>query len=656
MPSQQMPSPLKANVSLGSLSFRSLVRAPALRGLAGLGSNVSFKRRRTVVVGLDIQPGYVAAARAHVNGSLVVDQAATVALDADTVREGEVLNQEALSAALRELFARSGLDRHVRLGIANQRTVMRMLEVPPFSDKRDLDAAVRHQAEDEVPMPLATAVVDYRALGVVDTPQGARQRVLLVAAQRETVEKLLHAVKGAGLHPEGIDLSAFALIRSLYRSARDRPVAPDGEQPSAAVAQGVLHLNVGGLTNMVIAEGTNCRFARVLSRGLEAIAAEVAERRGVPIAQARELLRGAGMGAHVTAVPPGAGGLSGLGVMGSHADGVQDAEALAIQLDQERADAQAAEAAAAMADPAQAETGETVAPFDPAATAEVVRVEPLGAEEPRADASVPTATAPYADGELTGEVPGQVPAEALGLPAEQPPAAEGMAASEAPPASEVPAEGEAPPEGEVQVGFSGPGASTPVGPPSLTLIDGAGDAGDAGQPYDARVSPEVGDGSEGWQGTASEAHEGVHIDPAQADPGAQADPEAEADPRVQAGPAAGQAAVVAEPDPAALAASRAAAEELAEVRLVLESGVRAIAGEVRNSLDFFQAQEQGGGLGLVVVSGPALDIPGFAEVLEQNLGLPVASETVPAGAGALDGFSPQYFAIAAGLAVEEVQQ
>jgi type IV pilus assembly protein PilM len=620
MPSQQMPSPLKANVSLGSLSFKSLLRAPALSGgLGALGSNVSFRRRRTVVVGVDIQPGYVAAARAHLNGGLVIDRAATVALDADTVREGEVLNQDALAGALRELFSSSGLDRHVRLGIANQRTVMRMLEVPPLSDSRELAAAVRFQAEDQVPMPLASAVVDFRALGVVDTPQGARQRVLLVAAQKETVERMLGAVRAAGLQPEGIDLSAFALIRSLYRPERDRlPVAGAGTEGAEAASR-VLHLNVGGLTNMVIAEGTNCRFTRVLSRGLEAVAAEVAERRGVPIAHARELLRGVGLGSHTGAVPSGHGGLSGLSAMGSHG-GAQDAEALAIQLDRERSASEGDEAARAVeAVPAREPVTEPEQTADPQAAEAIA---------PAEAAPLQAVPAPYGEDEIAGEVPGAIPP---GVGAE--PGAMEMAAVTAEPGGQPPHES----GGDVQVGFphavdptppeagvepAGEGTPAPEAelgapePPSLTVIDGAG-------------------GEEQPAAQAEGADAGSHTG--------------------QEDAAAMQAAVVAEPDPAMLATHHADAEELAEVRLVLEAGVRAIAGEVRNSLDFYQAQEQAAGLGLVVLSGPALDIPGFAEMLEQNLGLPVASETVPAAGDALGGYSPQYFAIAAGLAVEEVQ-
>lgn len=231
------------------------------------------------VVGLDIQPGFVAAVRARVNGAIVVERAATMALGPDVMRDGEVIDEKGLAEALAELFATSGLGKRVRVGVANQRTVLRTLELPPVTDEKELAAAVGFQAQDQVPMPLANAVMDFHPLGIVDTPAGPRQRVVLVAAQRDMIERLLRAVRAAGLSPEGVDLSAFALIRSLYRRE------DDGGR--------VLYLNVDGLTNLAIAEGTVCRFTRVVGGGLEAMATELAERRGIALADARELLAAA---------------------------------------------------------------------------------------------------------------------------------------------------------------------------------------------------------------------------------------------------------------------------------------------------------------------------------------------------------------------------
>jgi type IV pilus assembly protein PilM len=247
------------------------------------------------VVGLDIQPGFVAAVKARVNGSIVAEQAASLPLPADTMRDGEVMDHEALGDVLRELFSESGMSKRVRLGVANQRTVLRTLELPPVTDHKELAAAVRFQAQEQVPMPLSNAVLDFHPLGIVDTPAGPRQRVVLVAAQRDMVERLLAAVRHAGLTAAGIDLSAFALIRSLYRRE-------ESEQEDAQLGR-VLYLNVDGLTNLAIAEGPICRFTRVVGSGLEGMASELAERRTIALVEARELLAGLDLSAPAVPTP-----------------------------------------------------------------------------------------------------------------------------------------------------------------------------------------------------------------------------------------------------------------------------------------------------------------------------------------------------------------
>ncbi len=424
--------------------------------------NLSLGRRGGAdIVGLDIQPGYVAAVQAHVNGGIVVERAAGAPLPPDAVREGEVLDERVLGEALQELFRDGRLGKRVRIGLANQRTVLRTLELPPVTDRKELAAAVRFQAEDQVPMPLAGAVLDFHSLGVHDTPSGPRQRVIVVAAQREMVERLLRAVRHAGLRPEGVDLSAFALIRSLYRPGAPQAAVPAADGESAGDgerSERVLYLNVGGLTNMAIAEGTLCRFTRVVGGGLEAMASEIAERRGIPLIEARALLA-------------------------------------AFDL----------RAAAAVSLP-------VVAPA-PA---------PVDASE--------SASAPADSPEL-----GSAPADSPGFDSPPSPAAN-------------------------------PSAPEPA-----------------------------------------------------------ADAQAEAF------------------DP--------------QVRMVLENGIHEIVGEVRNSLDFHRSQEGGGEVQSVVLSGPALEMHGFSEALEADLGMAVRRESVSFGDG--EDSNPAHpvsvhrLAIATGLATEE---
>ena len=254
-----MPSLHKPKLSKPSLS-RPKLSMPSL--------NLSLGRRSGAnIVGLDIQPGHVAAVQAHVNGSIVAERAAALPLPADTVREGEVLDESALSETLRELFGDSTLSKRVRVGVANQRTVLRTLELPPVTDRKELAAAVRFQAQEQVPMPLSNAVLDFHPLGVHDTPAGpapagrARRR-----PARHGPTPARRGARTPDCARRAIDLSAFALIRSLYRHDAEH----DGR---------VLYLNVDGLTNMAIAEGAVCRFTRVVGGGLEAMASELAERR-----------------------------------------------------------------------------------------------------------------------------------------------------------------------------------------------------------------------------------------------------------------------------------------------------------------------------------------------------------------------------------------
>lgn len=228
---------------------------------------------RRALVGLDIESGAIHAAQVSVNGKLVVERAASAPLAAGVVRDGEVVDAEALAQALRGLFADNDLDKRVRIGIANQRIVVRTLELPPISDPKELAAAVRFQAPEQVPMPLDQAVLDHVALGTVQTPAGPRMRVLLVAARRDMIERLLSAARAAGLRPEGIDLAAFAMVRALPRTD-----------------DVVLQLAVGGVVNMAVARSGECLFTRVAGGGLESMAVELAERHEISHEEARGLL------------------------------------------------------------------------------------------------------------------------------------------------------------------------------------------------------------------------------------------------------------------------------------------------------------------------------------------------------------------------------
>jgi type IV pilus assembly protein PilM len=233
------------------------------------------------VVGLDIETGSIAATEIRGNGSGGVARTAISPLNPGVINEGEVQDLDALSEALRAHFAKHRLGKEVRLGIANQRVVVRTLQLPLIDDDEELDTAIRFRAQDEIPMPLEQAVLDHYVVSRGTGPEGERQmEVVAVAARRDMVASLLGAMRKAGLRPIGIDLAAFGMIRAL-----DGQPVPEGEQPLTT-----LYCSLGDITNLAVARGPECLFARVAPFGIESIATRLAERESMPLEEARESL------------------------------------------------------------------------------------------------------------------------------------------------------------------------------------------------------------------------------------------------------------------------------------------------------------------------------------------------------------------------------
>jgi type IV pilus assembly protein PilM len=302
-----------------------------------------LKQKTRSVVGLDIEPGFVAAAEfTHGSSSSPkLVKAATESLGPGLFHEGEVVDVDGLSERLRAFFREHELPKRVRLGVASQKIAVRVLELPPIENAQELEAAIRFQAQEELPMPLEQAVLDHRVLERINDGDSSRMRVLVVGARADSVNHLLAVARRAGLNPELVDLSAFAMIRALYvpREATPAPqplvgatgeaVATDGlsgessghligdpdvdgaggehalEGPTNGAAAAAVvtdpqslatvYCYIGGLTNLAIGVGTNCVFNRVLHNGIESMAATLAERKGLTLDHSREWLRYVGL-------------------------------------------------------------------------------------------------------------------------------------------------------------------------------------------------------------------------------------------------------------------------------------------------------------------------------------------------------------------------
>ena len=247
----------------------------------------SRRRQDQAIVGLEMDPSHLAAAEVHVNGKLTVKKGGVTHLRPGILRDGEVAYIPALTDALRMLFMENDLGTRVRLGVANQRIVVRTLDLPVVADESALAEAVKAAAPDNIPVPMDEAILDFQPLGPVETPAGPRTRVVVVAVRRDMIERMVAATQEAGLTVEGVDLSAFGMIRALR---------------GAPSEQAVLYVNVAGLINVAVADDRGCLFTRAAAGGLDAITQTLCDRRGLTTEHARGWMQHVGLDSELSAV------------------------------------------------------------------------------------------------------------------------------------------------------------------------------------------------------------------------------------------------------------------------------------------------------------------------------------------------------------------
>jgi type IV pilus assembly protein PilM len=225
------------------------------------------------LIGLDIGTNAVRVAELELSDPPRLTSFGQVALPPGAMRDGEVIDPSAVTAAIQRLWKELSLKKApVRIGVASPRVLVRTVDLPTMSDD-ELAGALQFQAQDLIPIPLEDAVLDFQVLESLPTPEPVgdappaqpMSRVLLAAAHKDLILNLTGAVRAAGLSVAAVDLVPLALVRSVGRRVSD-----NGTGVEAIVSIG------GGVTVVVVHELGIPRFVRILGSGGRSVTDAVA--------------------------------------------------------------------------------------------------------------------------------------------------------------------------------------------------------------------------------------------------------------------------------------------------------------------------------------------------------------------------------------------
>lgn len=184
-----------------------------------------------------------------------------------------------LSQIIKKLYSEARVSsKDVVISIPEPLVFTRTIKFPPLNDG-EIATAIKWEAEQYIPIPVAEAVIQHTILKRNDSPPNAGVIVLLVAAPRVIVEKYIKVIQMAGLNPVAVETELIALTRCL-----------------APADKTVLLADLGGSsTNLAIVNHGLLSFSRSLPIAGDAFTRAVSQTLSVTPQQAEEYKKAYGM-------------------------------------------------------------------------------------------------------------------------------------------------------------------------------------------------------------------------------------------------------------------------------------------------------------------------------------------------------------------------
>jgi type IV pilus assembly protein PilM len=201
------------------------------------------------------------------------------------VNEGEIVDVEGVSKVLASFWRENKIsEKKVVIGVANQKVVVRVIEMPYMSE-HELRSAIQYQINDYIPIPIEEAIIDFQIISEHENADGNKMmNVLVVAARKDMVENTIAAVKGAGLKPVVVDVSSLAFARAIMGNMPEKVLADEEDYGATAL------INISAsLTDIVVIEDDIPKFTRISSFGGNVFTEALSEQLGVSIEFAEDL-------------------------------------------------------------------------------------------------------------------------------------------------------------------------------------------------------------------------------------------------------------------------------------------------------------------------------------------------------------------------------
>ena len=193
-----------------------------------------FKTKSPSLIGVDIASTSVKLIELSQTGkgAYRLERYAIEPLPKETVTDGNIVNLDAVSDALKRGWKRLGSrNRNIAMSLPAAMVITKKIIVPAGQKEEELELTVEAEANQYIPFALDEVNLDFQILG--PAPNNPEEvEVLIAASRKEKVEDRVAIAETAGLKPRVMDVESYAtqeafglIMPSLPANGRDQNIA-----------------------------------------------------------------------------------------------------------------------------------------------------------------------------------------------------------------------------------------------------------------------------------------------------------------------------------------------------------------------------------------------------------------------------------------------
>ena len=175
--------------------------------------------QKPIAIGVEIGTSAIKIVALRPGSPPQLTHAISIPTPTGSMRDGLTTEPQSVADEIRSALTKYGVTaRYAVSTLPNQSAITRNIMVPKMV-RKDLDEAIKWEAERYIPYPIEEVTLDYDVLDdPASIPDDQQMEIVVAAAPNEAVARQVEVLRLAGLEPLVIDLKPFATLRALHGS------------------------------------------------------------------------------------------------------------------------------------------------------------------------------------------------------------------------------------------------------------------------------------------------------------------------------------------------------------------------------------------------------------------------------------------------------